>query len=388
MKTKLRDFSIREIVDGFVYSETEGRGLFGLSGQLVIQPEYQRHYIYGDGKKDVAVIDSLLSEYPLGLIYFNTTEDGFEVLDGQQRITSIGRFVTGKFAVKVAGSEQTFSSLPIEHQNLIMDSKLLVYVCEGTEKEIKDWFQTVNIANTPLTAQEMRNAVYSGPYVAAAKEEFSNSSNSNLQKWSSYINGNAKRQEILEVALSWVAFAKGTSIDEYMARHRRSKSIRELKEFFYSVIDWVSAVFPGQPQREMRGLEWGRLYEEYHTSAYNPQKLATAVEELHGDPAVTSTKGIYEYLLGGRNNSRLLKVRLFDDRVKRAAYKKQTDAALAAGSSNCPMCASGDNANRTRVYRLEELEADHVSAWSRGGDSTLDNCEMLCVPHNRIKGNR
>lgn len=219
MKTDLKQYMIDEVVDGFVYNELEGKGLFGLAGKLVIQPEYQRHYIYGDGKKDVAVIDSLLKGYPLGLIYFNVDEanDRLEVLDGQQRITSIGRFVTGKFAIKVDGKEQTFSSLPIDDQQLIMASTLLVYECQGTESEIKEWFETINISGVPLNRQELLNSIYSGPFVTAAKAEYSNSNNANIQKWSSYVKGDPKRQEVLAVALDWVASSQAKSIDSYLA---------------------------------------------------------------------------------------------------------------------------------------------------------------------------
>nr|WP_239551805.1 DUF262 domain-containing protein [Brachybacterium muris] len=178
VKTELRHYTVAEVLEGFIFNELEGRGLFGLGGDLVIQPEYQRHYIYGDGKRDVAVIDSLLKGYPLGLIYFvdtgATSAPHLEVLDGQQRITSVGRFTTGKFAIMRDGREQTFSSLPPEEQERILQSDLLVYVCEGTEAEIKEWFQTINIANVPLTTQELRNAIYSGPFVTAAKQVFSN----------------------------------------------------------------------------------------------------------------------------------------------------------------------------------------------------------------------
>jgi len=185
MQTQLKHYTVREMVDGFVYNELEGKGLFGLSGKLTIQPEYQRNYIYADGKKDVAVIDSLLKGYPLELIYFNdVTGDQFEVLDGQQRITSIGRFTTGKFAIQdESGKEQVFTSLPANKQAKIMKSGLLVYHCNGTESEIKEWFKTINIAGIPLNEQELLNAVYSGPFVTLAKAEFSNSGNSKVQKW-------------------------------------------------------------------------------------------------------------------------------------------------------------------------------------------------------------
>lgn len=274
MKTELRHFTVEKVLEGFVYNEYEGKGLFGLGGKLVIQPEFQRHYIYNDGKRDVAVIDSLLKGYPLGLIYFNVNGDKLEVLDGQQRITSVGRFVTGKFAIQVNGSEQTFSSLPKDKQKRILDSDLLVYECDGSETEIKDWFRTINIAGMPLTPQELLNAIYSGPFVTLAKAEFSNSGNANMQKWSAYVKGEPKRQEVLEVALGWVASSQGLAVDAYMAQHRTDNDISELKAYFTSVIDWVGAVFTDTPEKEMRGLEWGRLYEEYHTTAYNPTALA------------------------------------------------------------------------------------------------------------------
>jgi len=388
MKTKLQPYSVRSILEGFVYNELEERGLFGLAGKLVIQPEYQRHYIYDDGKKDVAVIDSLLKGYPLGLLYFNVNGNKLEVLDGQQRITSVGRFITGKFAIKLNGKEQTFSSLPVDIQEKLLVSDLLVYECEGTETEIKDWFRTINIAGVPLTNQELLNAIYSGPFVTNAKAEYSNSNNANMQKWSAYVKGDPKRQEVLEVALEWVASAQGKSIDAYLAQHRTETSITELKSYFTSVIDWVGTVFPGAPQKEMRGIEWGRLYEEYHASAYDPKVMADDAERLLLDSAVTNHRGVFEYLLSGKSKTELLAVRLFDDKTKLAAYTLQTQVATGKGVSNCPTCESGKNANQDRIYKLNEMEADHVAAWSRGGQSDLANCEMLCVTHNRAKGNR
>ena len=379
---------VSDIVKGFVYNELEGKGLYGLSGKLVIQPEYQRNYIYNDGKKDVAVIDSMLKGYPLGLIYFVIEGDHLEVLDGQQRITSIGRFVTGKFAIKVDGREQTFSSLPLEQQQLILNHELLVYECEGTEKEIKEWFKTINIAGVPLTQQELLNAIYSGSFVTAAKAEFSNSGNALQQKWSAYVKGDPKRQEVLAVALDWVSSSQQTSVDAYMAKHRQDEGIAELKTYFTSVIDWVGSVFTGSPDKEMRGLEWGRLYEEYHDQPYNAEEMTRQVKELRADSAVHSLKGVYEYLLSGKTLTQLLDVRLFDDKTKANAYRLQTDKAQAEGVSNCPLCAVGNNANRTRIWKLKEMDADHVSAWSKGGETNLENCEMLCATHNRAKGNR
>lgn len=392
MDTDLKQYTVAEVTKGFVYNELEGKGLFGLDGDLVIQPEYQRHYIYGDGKKDVAVIDSLLKGYPLGLIYFvdtsATSGPHLEVLDGQQRITSVGRFVTGKFAIVRNGKEQTFSSLAKEDRDRITESKLLVYVCSGTEAEIKEWFQTINIAGVPLKPQELRNAIYSGPFVTAAKAVFSNSNNANQQKWSHFVNGDPKRQEVLEDALDWVATAKNQTIDGYMAAHRHDTGIHELETYFTTVIDWIDSVFTAPPDKAMRGLDWGTLYEKYKGTAYKADQLNERLQELLNDPSVKDKKGIYPYLLGGEEDPRLLNVRLFEDSVKKAAYKRQTDKATAAGISNCPLCAVGDNANKARIYKEKEMEADHVAAWSKGGLSTLENCEMLCVTHNRSKGNR
>jgi hypothetical protein len=388
VKTTLHTYPISEIVDDFVYNENEGKGLFGLGGELVIQPEYQRNYIYGDGKQDVAVIESILKGYPLGLIYFNATDTGFEVLDGQQRITSIGRFKTGKFAVPFGGREQVFTSLPVEVQVAFLNSELLVYVCEGTEAEIKEWFQTINIKGVPLNEQELMNAVYSGSFVSAAKAEYSNSTNSNLQKWFAYVKGDPKRQDILSEALRWVAAAEGSTVGAYLAKHRNDTTIDGLRLYFTSVIDWVASVFAGSPEKEMRGLDWGRLYEEYHGNSYSSSDVSAEVDRLMGDPAVTNRKGVYEYVLSGGTKPNLLAVRIFDDITKRSVYSKQTEVAARDGVSNCPTCATVNNNNQSRIYELNEMEADHVSAWSKGGGSGIDNCEMLCITHNRAKGNR
>lgn len=389
MKTELRRYTVADVVEGFVFNEFEGKGLFGLNGALVIQPEYQRHYIYGDGRRDVAVIESLLKGYPLGLIYFVDAGNQLEVLDGQQRITSIGRFVTGKFAIRRNGREQTFSSLPGEQRDLILNSPLLVYVCTGTEAEIKEWFQTINIVGVPLNEQELRNAIYSGPFVTAAKAEYSNSRNALQQKWAAFVKGDPTRQEVLAVALDWVASSKGQTVDAYMAAHRPDPAITELQTYFTTVIDWIDGVFTASPDKVMRGLDWGRLYETYHHNPYQPAQIDADLQALLADPAVKDKRGVYEYLLGGKADTQLLNVRLFDDATKRAVYATQTAKARKAGVSNCSYCAlDGNEEKRTRIYELKGMEADHVTAWSRGGSTGASNCEMLCVTHNRSKGNR
>ncbi|MBQ7056866.1 MAG: DUF262 domain-containing protein [Bacteroidaceae bacterium] len=389
METTLKKYTVGEICDGFVYNELEGKGLYGLSGRLTIQPEYQRNYIYADGKKDVAVVQSALHRYPLGILYFNKTADGrLEVLDGQQRITSLGRFVTGKFGIFNADDiPQYFSSLSKELQECILGTELLVYECEGTEDEIRKWFETVNIAGVPLNEQELLNAIYSGEFVTLAKQEFSNSQNANIQKWSHFISGAVNRQDYLERALQWVSRGKSKEVRDYMSQHRHDTNIDELKTYFTSVIDWIGSVFT-DIESEMRGLEWGRLYEDYHTQPYNPTEVAQQVRQLYGDPFVKNRKGIFEYVLGGQQDKRLLDIRVFDEATKRKVYRLQTEEAQQRGESNCPLCALGHEANRTKIWKISEMDADHVAAWSKGGATTADNCQMLCKTHNRAKGNR
>lgn len=392
MRTELKTYTVREVVQGFVYSELEGKGLFGLSGKLTIQPEYQRNYIYaqGDGKKEAAVVTSLLRGYPLGLIYFNKTSDGnLEVLDGQQRITSFGRFYTGKFAIKDEnGMEQYFGSIAKDKQDKILDSSILVYECEGTETEIKEWFKTINTSGVPLNDQELLNAVYSGPFTTLGKEEFSNSQNSNIMKWSAYISGSANRQDFWERALEWVSKGRD-NIPEYMSSHRYDDNIKEVKTYFNSVIDWVSSVFTNT-ESEMKGLEWGRLYEAFHKKAYDPVELDKKVKALYGDAYVKNRKGIWEFVLGGSKDSdrNLLDIRVFDEATKKATYARQTSEAGEKGESNCPLCVVGHSADSARIWKFSEMEADHATAWSKGGGSTPENCQMLCKTHNRGKGNR
>lgn len=381
------DWTVGDLCRGFVYNEYEGKGLFGLDGKLTIQPEYQRHYIYNDGKKDVAVIDSLLKGYPLGLIYFNLTPSGqLEVLDGQQRITSFGRFVTDKFAITLNGRQTYFSGLDDVFRQKILQSRLVVFVCEGTEPEIKEWFETINIAGVPLNEQERRNAVHSGPFVTAAKSVFSNSQNAAVQKWSHYVKGDVKRQHYLERALEWISRSKGMAIDSYMSLHRFDNSIAELENYFNSVIDWISGLF--DTTESMAGIDWGRLYELYHTSPYDRTILNARVTELLQDEAVGKRGNIYEYVLGCEQHPELLEIRFFEESTKKLVYNRQTAQAQANGVSNCPLCALGSGNNRTRIYRMKEMDADHVTAWSRGGASSVDNCQMLCKIHNRAKGNK
>lgn len=389
MKTELHtEWTVGDIAKGFIYDKNENKGLFGLGGKLIIQPEYQRNYIYGDGKRDVAVIESLLKGYPLGLIYFVKNEDDmYEVLDGQQRITSFARFVTQswQFAVERNGKPYYFSSLPEDEKKLITEAKLTIYVCEGKPSEIEEWFKTINIAGVPLVDQELRNASYHGPFVNMAREVFSNSNNANMNRWRTYIPGDPKRQAILETALDWVS---GGKIDEYMSAHRNDNNIDEMKNNFDTIIDWIDSVFE-YTGKEVCGLEWGRLYREYHKNSYNKDEVAVRVNELLGDPQVTDHKGIFEYILSGEKTPKLLNIRIFDERTKKIAYTRQTEDAKKAQKSNCPLCAINANvALNKKIYKFGEMDADHVTAWSKGGATDIENCQMLCKTHNRMKGNR
>ena len=389
MKTTLKtNITVKDICEGFVYNELEGKGLFGLSGKLTIQPEYQRNYIYASdgGKREIAVIESILKDYPIGLIYFNTvSENNLEVLDGQQRITSVGRFVTDKFAIKDEnGMEQYFGGMAKDKKTKILETELLIYKCKGSESEIKEWFRTINIAGVPLVPQELLNAIYSGQFVTLGKEEFSNSQNANIQKWSAYIKGSANRQAFFERTLDWAS--KG-NIDDYMSIHRNDKNINELKKYFNSVIDWISSVFT-DVESEMRGLEWGRLYEQCHKKAYDPAKVSAEVRKLYGDPYIKNRKGVFEFILGGSVDTKLLEVRIFDEATKKAVYATQTAKAEKKGRSNCSHCVIGHDANKSKVWNFGEMDADHVAAWSKGGATSTKNCQMLCKTHNRAKGNR
>ena len=389
MKTELRtDITVGDICKGFYYNTLEGKGVRGWNGKLVIQPEYQRNYIYANGRDDVAVVDSLLKKYPIGLIYFLKNGDEYEVLDGQQRITSFGRFVTGQLDVLDAnGMPHKFD--PALH-GWLLKTPLTIYICEGEgddpEKEIKDWFRTINIAGKPLNDQELLNATYSGPFVTKAKEVFSNSSNANMHKWKRFVSGDEKRQAVLAAALDWVS--KGR-VREYLKDNRYNPDITELRQYFESVIAWIDGTFK-DIRDEMCGLEWGRLYETYHSKGYDIDKVWERVEALFADAdndIIKNRKNIFEYVLGGETDSRLLKVRIFKDAVARRVYKRQTDAAMEKGVSNCPDCVLAHDANAKRIYAFSEMEADHVTAWSKGGDTSEKNCQMLCRHHNRVKGN-
>ncbi len=387
METELKVYTVKELCEGFSYSETDGKGLYGLAGKLTIQPEYQRNYLYSENKseKEVAVIDSVLKKHPLGLLYFNKLPDGrLEVLDGQQRITSLGRYLIGKFSVMKNGDPYKFKTLNEDERQLIENTKLLVYICEGTETEIKEWFEIINIGGIVLNDQEKLNAIYSGPFVSAARKEFSNKEDARIQKWSCYISGSANRQEYMQEALRWVSH---DNIKNYMQEHRRDTNINELKLYFNDVISWIERTFDNVYPK-MKGLNWGELYEKYHNNPYDHVEVSKKVKELYNDPCVKDNKNVFEYVLGGCKDTKLLNVRVFDENTKTRVYIRQTDEAKEKHISNCPLCAIGHDANKEKIWTQKEMDADHVLAWSKGGATDESNCQMLCKTHNRAKGNR
>lgn len=387
METTLQKYTVKQICEGFTYSETDNKGLYGLAGTLTIQPEYQRNYLYIEdkGKNEVAVIDSVLKKYPLGLLYFNKTKDGrLEVLDGQQRITSLGRYCTGKFSYMLNGRPCKIFALPEDKRKLIEETELLAYICEGEESEIKEWFKIINIGGVEINPQEELNAVYSGPFVSAARHEFSNKEDSRVQKWGAYITGSANRQDFLQEALKWVSKGK---IEDYMQEHRWDANINELKNHFNDVINWIESIFD-EVYPQMKGLNWGELYDRFHNNPYNHTEVSQKVRDLLCDPCVGDRKNVFEYVLGGSGDTKLLNIRVFEESTKHRVYDRQTKEAKASGISNCPLCAIGHDANRQRIWKLTDMDADHVRAWSKGGATEESNCQMLCRTHNRAKGNR
>lgn len=390
MKKELRIYTVDQLCEGFVYDKAEGKGLFGLGGKLVIQPDYQRNYQYQQTNKEAPVIESALKNIPLGLIYLNKTgEDSYEVLDGQQRITSFGRYLTGLFTINKAGRETDFNGLNDDEKQKIRDTELVVYIVEtDDEQEIKRLFETINTQGLLLNEQEKRNATYCGSFVNLCKKKWSNSQNANTTKWSFYISGSANKQDFLEAALDWVSNGQ---IDQYMSKHRHDTDINEISNYFDSVINWVSTYFK-ETYGCMKGLNWGKLYREFHDKRMNIGKLNARIDALMKDPSVTDNKGVYEFALreaNGETSYKLLNIRFFSKTTAQRVYNRQTKEAERKHKSNCPLCAlSSNKILKEKIYNLEEMEADHVTAWSQGGSTDESNCQMLCKTHNRAKGNR
>lgn len=364
MKIELKEITVRELTAG--YADNAENGVVGYGGRLDIRPPFQREFIYKDKQRD-AVINTVTKDFPLNVMYWAVRKDGtFEVIDGQQRTISVCQFVEGDFSVRIGSfpENRAFHNLQNNEQKQILDYKLMVYICSGTDSEKLEWFKTINIAGEKLTDQELRNAVYAGPWVSDAKRYFSK--NNRPKIGDDYLGGSANRQEYLETAINWISEG---NIEFYMSKNQHEPNAIKLWLYFQEVINWVKAVFP-KYRKEMKGIEWGFLYNEFGNESHNPAKLEEEVARLMEDEDVGSKKGIYTYVLTRREKH--LNIRAFSPNQKREAYEKQKGI--------CPVC--------NNHFEIDEMEADHITPWHEGGKTTAENCQMLCKEDNRRKAGK
>jgi hypothetical protein len=360
MKVEFKEVTVRELTDG--YEDNEESGVFGYGGKLDIRPPYQREFIYKDKQRD-AVIDTVTKNFPLNVMYWAVSDDEtFEIIDGQQRTISICQFVEGDFSFE----KRYFHNLQQDEQDQVLNYKLTIYLCSGTDRERLDWFETINIAGEELTDQELRNAVYSGSWVSDAKRYFSKSGCPASGIGRDYLSGSPIRQDYLETAIKWFS---EESIEGYMAEHQHDQSAVKLWNYFQNVINWVKAVFPNY-RREMRGIEWGELYNEFKDQNFDSAKFEEEIKELMIDDDVTKKKGIYPYLL--TEKEKFLNIRKFSEKMRRGAYERQDEI--------CPVC--------DEHFEIEEMDADHITPWHEGGKTNTKNCQMLCKEDNRRKSGK
>lgn len=360
MKIELKEITVRELTKD--YQDNDENGVIGLNGKLDIRPPYQREFIYKPAQRD-AVIDTVTKDFPLNVMYWAVRENGnFEVIDGQQRTISICQFVNGDFAF----NGRYFHNLQNDEQEQILNYKLMVYFCSGTDSEKLEWFKTINIAGEELTAQELRNAVYSGSWVTDAKRYFSKNGCPAFGLGGDYLSGSAIRQDYLETTIKWI---NNGEIEEYMAKHQNEPNANELWLYFQGVINWVQAVFPNY-RNEMKGIEWGELYNLFKNRNFDSKKLEEEIKTLMIDDDVTKKKGIYWYVLTGKE--KYLNIRAFTPQMKRQAYENQNGI--------CAVCKEH--------FELSEMEADHITPWHEGGKTNAENCQMLCREDNRRKSGK
>ncbi len=359
MNIELKSIKVRELVES--YQDNQEAGVIGFGGKLNIRPPFQREFVYNDKQRN-AVIDTITRDFPLNTMYWAVTPDGFEIIDGQQRTVSICQYVDGVFSYK----DRYFHNLQKDEKDAILDYKLTVYQCQGTDSEKLDWFRTINIAGEKLTDQELRNAVYAGSWTADAKRYFSKTQCAAWQIADKYMNGSPIRQDYLETAITWI---NDGEIEDYMAQHQHDKNANPLWLYFQAVISWVNATFP-RYRKEMKGIAWGLLYNAHKDDNLDPTSLEEETVRLMADDEVTKKKGIYEYLL--TRNERHLSIRSFTDSNKRTLYERQNGI--------CTLCKEH--------FEINQMEADHITPWSQGGKTELDNGQMLCKDCNRRKSDR
>jgi len=360
MKIELKEISIKEVSEEYVNDDEEG--VVGFKGKLNIRPKYQREFVYKDKQRD-AVIETIRKNFPLNVMYWVKNKDGtFEVMDGQQRTISIGEYITGNFSFNF----QFFENLEEDEKEQILNYKLMVYFCEGTDKEKLDWFKTINIAGEKLYDQELRNAIYTGSWLSDAKRHFSKSGCPAYNLASNYMKGSPIRQDYLETAISWISNGK---IEEYMAKNQNKQNANELWLYFQKVINWIKAVFQNY-RKEMKGVDFGTLYNEFGDKEFDQKKIENEIVKLMLDEDVTRKSGIYPYVI--TRNEKYLSIRSFTDKMKREAYERQKGI--------CPKCKEH--------FEIEEMEADHITPWHEGGKTTAENCQMLCKHDNRVKSGK
>ena len=360
MKIELHEIPIAEVVNGYVDSAEDG--VVAYCGKLNVRPAYQREFIYKDKQRD-EVVNTIRKGFPLNVMYWVKSESGnYEVLDGQQRTISFCQYVTGEYSINY----QYFHNLEEDEKKQILEYKLMIYICEGTDKEKLDWFKIINIAGEKLTAQELRNAIYTGEWLTDAKKYFSKNSCPAYQLYKNYLSGVANRQDYLETAIEWIATKENKAIEEYMAIHQHDKNANTLWLYIQAVMAWVKAIFPSY-RKEMKGVEWGLLYNQYGAKDYDTAELEWQVKRLMADDDVSNKAGIYSFLLDGQEKR--LSIRAFTQTMKRGAYERQ----------------SGICANCHKQFELEQMEADHITPWHAGGRTTAENCQMLCRECNRRK---
>jgi len=361
MKIELKDITVRDLTTG--YEDKQENGVVGYNGKLDIRPPYQREFIYKEKQRE-AVIDTITKDFPLNVMYWAVRVNGdYEVIDGQQRTISISQFVEGDFAYK----NRYFHNLQKDEQEQILNYKLTVYLCSGVDSEKLEWFKTINIAGEKLTDQELRNAVYSGSWVSDAKRYFSKTGCAVYGLGGSYLTGSAIRQEYFETVIGWICGVDSNdAINKYMAKQQHEPNASELWLYFQAVISWVKVTFPNY-RKEMKGIQWGFLYNQFKTKKLDHKKLEEQISKLMQDEDVTNKKGIYEYVL--TDKIKFLNIRAFSDNQKREAYERQ--------SGICPVCKEH--------FEIGEMEADHITPWHEGGKTSAINCQMLCKEDNRRK---
>lgn len=375
MKIELKQIKVSEVFKG--YLDLENDGVVGYGGRLNIRPKYQREFVYKDKERN-AVINSVFNGFPLNVMYWSKIgEDEYELLDGQQRTISICQYLDNVFSMKnlFNKSDVYFSGLSSLEKNKIEDYELMVYICEGTEDEVLEWFKVINIAGVELSPQELRNAVYTGSWLTDAKKYFSKNDCAAYKIAKDYLNGNCNRQDYLETVIKWKAnydkLNGNDIISSYMSLHRNDLNASDLWNYFNKVISWVKKIFPTY-SKVMKGIEWGYLYNKYHMNHYDPAQLEKEISELLADEEVTSDKGVYEYVLQINKEEKLLSIRTFDKKIKTKVYNKQ--------GGLCVIC--------NNPFEIKDMDADHILPWSKGGKTVIENCQLLCRKCNLEKSNK